>query len=129
MGASILSGIFLNGWAVARTRDDSSQQFTKLVTNTAPPGMVVETMEWEISFLSDRTFHRPPVELIVDGTKVVFLGAPPNAVDWYTAPPPASYLVAGPMSKWIGAYKSQIKRGDYAIVDSVGDYDLYRRTN
>lgn len=129
LGLMLASGIFLNAWQVARARDDSPQQFAASLARAVPQEAVVETMEWEISFLSDRTFHHPPVDLVVDGTKKVFLDGTVDTVNWYSAPPDATFLVRGPMAKLIGAYAQDVGSGHFVVVANVGEYDLLRRIN
>jgi hypothetical protein len=123
----VLAGILTNAWDVVRSRDDSPQQLAALVTRAVPPGAIVETSDWEIGFLADGVFHRPPVSFVVAATRVVFLNGTDSRAHEYQVPAAASFLVDGPFSKLTQAYASELARGEFRLVTSIGEYDLYRR--
>jgi hypothetical protein len=125
--ATIFSGIFLNAWEIVRARDDSPQRFATMLQQEVPPNATIETLQWEITFLSDRTYHRPPSEIVNAGTNIVFDGAPAESLQSYHIPDNVSYLVTGSFSNWVGLYKTEIYRGDFRLMQSVGDYKLYQR--
>ena len=125
----VFSGIIQNGVTIARDRDASPQEFASLVTRDVPPGSIVESSEWEIDFLTSGTYHHPPPHLVDDAVGIVFLGLPPRALQWYSVPPSASYLIDGPFSKLAGVYQPELRQGQFEQIASVGEYDLYNRVN
>lgn len=127
MALSICSGIAQNGLAIVRARDDSPQRFAELVERYVPPNAVVEASDWEIKFLTDRSYHHPPATLINEGVAVVFLGRPPESVQWYQVPSSATYLVDGPFSRLTGIYRVALEGGAFQRIASYGEYDLYQR--
>lgn len=127
LAAIIVSGTALSGLAIARANDDSPQRFASLVTQRVAQNSVIECFEWEITFLTDRTYHHPPVRLMDDATGVVFLNRSSTSTAWYQVPSDVAYLVDGPFSKVSGIYSDEIGSGEFKRIGSVGEYDLYRR--
>jgi 4-amino-4-deoxy-L-arabinose transferase-like glycosyltransferase len=121
------TGIAQNALAAGRANDDSPQRFATAVAQYVEPGEVIESAEWELKFLSDRSFTHPPVPLINDAVAVVFLGKPAQSLLAYEPSGLASYVVEGPFSKVSGLYRGSLSRGELEPLFSYGEYDLYRR--
>ncbi|HLH74251.1 MAG TPA: glycosyltransferase family 39 protein [Chloroflexota bacterium] len=126
----IFAGILQNGLTIARTKDSSPQVFATVVMQRVPAGAEIESSQWEIDFLTSRLYHHPPPRLVDEVVGVLFLGESPRVLqDEYRVPEGATYLIDGPFSKAVGLYRSEIDRGEFTKVTSVGQYDLYRRVN
>ncbi len=126
LAMTLFAGVWQNGLAISKARDDSPEKFAALVTAQVPSNAVVESFEWEIDFLTSRTYHHPPVAMMDDATGVAFLGRSPETLKWYQVPPTVSYLIDGPMSK-TGVYRPELQSGEFRRIASYGDYDLYKR--
>ncbi len=129
LASSVLSGLAANGFALVRAKDTSPQDFAALVSQTVEAGMVVESSEWEIDFLTNGTYHHPPAQVIIESVGTVFLGRQPPLVAQYQVPATAQYLIDGPFSRLTGMY-TQARQSDlsgYRIIATVGEYELLRR--
>jgi hypothetical protein len=111
---------------IARATDDSPRQFAALVGQHVQPGEVIDSAEWEIKFLADRSFSHPSVAAIDDTVAVVYLNKAPASVQ-YEPPNEARFIIDGPFSKLGGLYRAALSRGEFSLVASYGEYDLYRR--
>jgi 4-amino-4-deoxy-L-arabinose transferase-like glycosyltransferase len=101
------------------------QDFAALVERMAPKQAIIESWEWELDFLTDRTFHHPP--LSVDATAI--LPSEPGEIrdfdyDWQAIG--STYLIYGPHAKNYGLYKEDLAAGCCESVAALGEYELYR---
>lgn len=127
MAMMVLSGIAVNAEAIGRATDKSPLQFASVVADRVEADAVVEASEWEIDFLTGRSFVHPPFSVVMAGIAAVSQGKSAEALHRYRVSPAASYLVDGPFSKLAGIYRSELSRGEFQRIASVGEYDLYRR--
>ncbi len=106
-----------------------ARQMAAFLDANIPDGAVIETWDPEMGFLSNRTFHYPPNALLAVAIEQVNYGGAP-AQDRYdfirTDQPP--YVLLGVFSKWTNIYPVQELGGHYELVQTFGNYDLYRRT-
>jgi 4-amino-4-deoxy-L-arabinose transferase-like glycosyltransferase len=112
VGAALLVEIASQVRVLAEQSDSSAAQIGALMTQEVEPQASVESLEWELDVLTDRTFHHPPP----------FVPAIPYAVPSSTA-----YLVDGPASKATQLYVDELEENAYDHLAGVGPYDLYRR--
>jgi hypothetical protein len=123
---SIASGVWINFQMIHRQATNPPVEFAAVVTRHVEPGAIVEAYDWEMLFLTNRTFHHPPGELMIDALRIAQFGAPVEIARWYTPPDEARYLVDGPFSKSTGIYR-HVVAGDFELIVSAAGYDLYRR--
>jgi 4-amino-4-deoxy-L-arabinose transferase-like glycosyltransferase len=112
VGSALLAGIASQFRVLAEQSDSSAAQMGALITREVEPQASIESLEWELDVLTDRTFHHPPP----------FVPAIPYAVPTSTA-----YLVDGPASKATQLYVGEREQNAYDHLAGVGPYDLYRR--
>ena len=106
--------------------DNSPEAIASYLQQNVPSGIVVETMEPEIAFLSDRNFHQPTLDIQNGAVRFVQLGQP-YPPDFYPRDSiNANYLVLGPYGKWTQLYEGWLEEGHFTPVISIGGYDLYK---
>ena len=106
--------------------DLSPYQVAQYLAANAPPEALIETWETELAVLTDHRYHYPPylAEQAVN-TAHDASASPQDAYDFRDHVDP-DYLILGPYSKWSGVYTADALYG-YELVQSYGDYDIYRR--
>lgn len=123
----ILSGVAVNTHGLLRTGDDSPQRFAAMVERDVEPRANVESVEWEIDFLTGQSHHHPPKAVELDGIAKATRARATPAIDTYEVPPATQYIIDGPFSKQTGMYRRELASGNFQLVGTVGGYDLYRR--
>lgn len=123
----LTTGVVSNIVEVNRARDTTVQRFASVVEENARTGDVVESFEWEITFLINQKYHYPADRWMVASIESTFLSKNELSPGSYSIPSNVTLLVNGPFSKSIGLYQSAIDHGDFRHVATVGNYDLYRR--
>lgn len=105
-----------------------AQKMAAYLDENIPTDAVIETWDPEIGFLSDQNFHYPPNALLAVAVDQVYYGGEPvrDRYDFVQTEHP-EYLLAGEFSKWTGIYPLDELSGEYELVASFGDYDLYKR--
>jgi hypothetical protein len=93
-----------------------------------PDGAVIETWDPEMGFLSNRTFHYPPNALLAVAVDQVYYGGEPvqDRYDFVRTDQPP-YVLLGVFSKWTNIYPAEELGGQYQLVQTFGNYDLYQR--
>lgn len=101
------------------------QDFAALVEQIVPETAIVESWEWEIDTLAQRTFHHPPPA--VDEASVLQARKGQGyAYDYDWRASGSEYLIIGPFAKNFELYEQDIESGCCELVGEVGDYELYR---
>jgi hypothetical protein len=115
----VLKGIF-------SAQDKSPQEFAEYINANVDKDATIESWEWEIDFLTNRTYHHPPTSLISTEAKRLYLGDPydPDAYDFRQYNP--DYVAVGKFAKWTGLYSPDFLNRECTIIKSVGEYDLYK---
>jgi 4-amino-4-deoxy-L-arabinose transferase-like glycosyltransferase len=111
---------------VFRGGDQSAQQMAEYLDTHLERGVLIETWEWEIAFLTHHNYHHPPFEVLEAMVRRVNLGMPfsDTLYDFQQFHP--GYLIDGPFSKWTQLYPEAFLQEQCELVTSVGEYDLYR---
>lgn len=121
----ITYGIVLNIDRLVHEGGDDAQRMATLIDAQVEPGALVETWEWELSFLSDRSFHLPPFAVLEQAIREIQFGLDFDRAQYDPWKNHPAYLVDGPFSKWTRLY-SQSDLTDRCIQASrIGAYDLY----
>ena len=93
-----------------------------------PKDVIIETWEPEMGFFSDHLYHFPPNNLLALAVKQVYGNGEPVAGYYnYLQTEKPEYLLVGKFSKWVVLYPSEQLSGQYRLVTSIYDYDLYQR--
>jgi hypothetical protein len=103
--------------------DRSPQEFARLLNDTVRPDATIETWEAELGTLTDHHYHFPPARALDAAVQRQWLD--PDAAQARVTVE-AEYLVVGRLGKWTGLYGATLATGRYALVASVGEYDLYQ---
>ena len=117
LAAAIVSGIGLQLIALTRPPRADAQEITAIISREVEPNASTESFEWQLDVLSERTFHHPPLSVVIRGDSAVP----------YEVPAWCAYLVDGPMSKAYVLYRDELEQHGYRQIASVGSYDLYHR--
>jgi hypothetical protein len=105
-----------------------AQQMSAYLNANVPQDAVIETWDPEMGFLTDHNYHFPPNALLAVAVDQVYYGGEPvqELYDFVQVEHP-EYLLAGEFSKWTGIYPLDELAGEYELVQTFGDYDLYQR--
>lgn len=104
--------------------DRTPQEFARLLEARVPQDAVVETWEPELGFLTNHRYHYPPISLLDQAVRQIWLNKT-AAITYDSYAADAEYLVLGRFGKWTGVYASLLAGGGFSLVGSVGEYDLY----
>ena len=105
-----------------------AQQMSAYLNENIPKDAVIETWDPEMGFLTDHNYHYPPNALLAVAVDQVYYGGEPVQDDYdFVQTDHPEYLLAGEFSKWTEIYALEQLVGEYEVVQSFGDYDLYRR--
>ena len=103
------------------------QDFAALIEETIPPAAIIESWEWEIDALVQRTFHHPPTAVEEAAIAQAKQGQHHTyAYDWRAWG--AEYLIVGPFAEQFRLYASEIEAGCCELLAKIGNYELYRVT-
>ena len=105
-----------------------AMQMSEYVNKNVPLDSVIETWDPEMGFLTDHNYHYPPNALLaVAVEQVYYYGEPVQARYDFLQTEHPDYLLAGEFSKWTEIYPLEELGGEYELVQSFGEYDLYQR--
>jgi len=107
---------------------DYAQQMSDYLNRNVPPNAVIETWDPEMGFLTDHNYHYPPNALLAVAVDQVYYGGEPvqSHYDFVQTNHP-EYLLTGEFSKWTDIYPLDKLTGNYELVQTFGEYDLYQR--
>jgi len=117
-------GVLVDVDAILHEGNKSAQQMADYLDAHVASDALVETGEWEISFLSQKRFHHPPFHVLDALTRRDQLGVAPEGEPYSPEPFRPDYLVDGPWSGWARLYDEYVER-DCALETAVGPYTLY----
>jgi len=105
-----------------------AQQMSAYIDANVPQNAVIETWDPEMGFLNNHSFHYPPNALLAVAVDQVYYGGEPvqDRYDFVQAEHP-EYLLAGEFSKWTGIYPLGELTSEYELMQTFGEYDLYKR--
>jgi hypothetical protein len=109
------------------TADDRSpQRVAAYLNDHVSRTAIIETWEPELGFLTDHTYHYPPLGWLERAVRSKWL-QPDSALTGYDpiAEARPSYLVIGQFGKYTGIYAALVARQPGRIVASIGEYDLW----
>jgi hypothetical protein len=107
---------------------DYAKEMSSYLDKNVPETSVIETWEPEMGFLTDHDYHFPPQALLAVAIDQVYYGGAPvrEQYDYLRSDKP-EYLLVGEFSKWTAIYPYDEIQTNYQLVQSFGDYDLYKR--
>jgi len=113
---------------ILRPEPAHAQRMAEFIDANVPPEAVIETWDPEMGFLADGNFHYPPNQLLAAAVEQVYYGGEPaqKQYDFVETDRP-EYLLLGVFSKWTDIYPLETLQGEYQLVQSIGNYDLYQR--
>lgn len=101
-----------------------AQEMADYLTSQVQPDELIETMEWEVDFLSHNSFHHPPFSVLEEAVRRDQLGLASSGAAYSPGPASPDYLLDGPMNKTILVYADCIEQ-KCSLVKSIGFYDLH----
>jgi len=113
---------------IAFTGPNSAQEMSKYISENVPMSSLVETWEPEMGFLTDHIYHYPPHSLLAVAIEQTYSEGEPvqNFYDFVQTDTP-DYLLIGAFAKRTDIYPLEELLGEYELVATFGDYDLYQR--
>jgi hypothetical protein len=112
---------------VATATDNSPQQIAEFVDTHLGREALIETAEWEISFLTEHErYHHPPSSVVDALTVRMYLGAQ-SAKDIYDLQGlEPDYVIVGPFARWTELYRVGDLERACTPATSFEEYTLYR---
>jgi hypothetical protein len=112
---------------VVTAGDSSPQQMAEYVDAHVSHDALIETAEWEISFLTEHErYHHPPSSVVDALTARLYLGVQ-DAVDPYDLQGlDPDYVIVGPFAAWTSLYRDQDLGRTCTQATSFGEYVLYQ---
>jgi len=123
---SVLIPLLSTAKRAISSHDQTAQQFAEYVDSHIPTDALIESWQWEIDFLTDRDYHHPSRKDKVALHKHIYFGDP---YPTYSIQDEFDYVIDGPFSKLVGIYSSDLQKGSWELVTSIGEYDLYKRAD
>jgi hypothetical protein len=104
-----------------------AMQMSDYLDENVPLDAVIETWDPEMGFLTDHNYHYPPNALLAIAVEqVYYFGEPVQEHYDFVQTEYPEYLLVGEFSKWTEIYPLEMLMTEYELVQSFGDYDLYR---
>lgn len=106
--------------------DSGFAPFTHYIQTQVPPGQVIETWEWEVTFIDEaHRYHLPPTSLLNQLIAHVYFGASytSEAYDFQEANP--DYVIVGRFARWTNLYPQEFLEQDCRLVVTMGEYQLF----
>lgn len=108
---------------VLSAHDRSPHEFAQYINEHVPQDALIESWQWEIDFLTNRTYHHPSQETLRVLQNHIYLGGPYPTYDVQVQE--VNYVIDGPYSKLVGIYSSFVQEHG-TLLTSIGEYDLYK---
>lgn len=109
--------------------DDSVYHVAEFLNTQTPPDALIESYDTELFFLLDRPYHYPPPQMHVDLMRKGFLQQDVS-IEYDPLPAGPDYLVIGEYGRNAGSgalYGPVLSAGEFRLVQSYGEYDIYER--
>jgi 4-amino-4-deoxy-L-arabinose transferase-like glycosyltransferase len=109
--------------------DDSVYQVAEFLNTQIPPDALIESYDTELFFLLDRPYHYPPPQMHVDLMRKGFLQQDVS-IEYDPLPADPDYLVIGEYGRNAASgalYSPVLSAGEFCLVQSYGEYDIYER--
>jgi hypothetical protein len=93
-----------------------------------PTDVLIETWEPEIGFLTNHNYHYPPQILLNTAVGYIWQGGKPPSEDYdFVQTERPDYVLVGAFARWVNMYPPELLAERYALVTTVGAYELYAR--
>lgn len=126
LAAMVVVPLALTTYDIVFTGSDGPADMGRSMNQLVPTDAIVETWEPEMGFLTNHNYHYPPYEMMMRMLKHATQGGPSPA-DGYSyveeATPP--YLLVGMFSRRSAIYERAVASGDYRLILTNGDYQLF----
>jgi hypothetical protein len=124
----ILSPLGATVWQILVPPVDMTPAMASYMDEHVPTDALIETHEPRIGFLTDHNYHYPPGHVRDQAMAYTSFGAPPPEYDFVQTEQP-DYVLVGPVSLYEGLYPVEVLKPRYELVTSIGDYQLYARSD
>jgi 4-amino-4-deoxy-L-arabinose transferase-like glycosyltransferase len=113
---------------IASPKPPTAEMMAHYLDENVPKTAIIETWDPEMGFLTDHNYHYPPNALLAVAVDQVYYGGDivQDHYDFVQTEQP-DYLLAGTFSKWTEIYPLDELAGQYELVVTFGEYDLFRR--
>ena len=113
---------------IATAPEDDSAQMARVMDDTVAAAALVETWEPQMGFLTDHRYHYPPQLLLNRTVRQMWMNETPVAELYDFREFAPEYVLIGEFSRWVGVYpQDRLAASGYELVESLGQYELYRR--
>ncbi len=109
---------------ILTTSDTSAIQFANYIDSNVADKEAIESFEPEIVFYSARLYHQPSLGVLISAIRHVQFGE--AYTHRFVKEEAVHYLVNGPFAKWTEYYSETLKKNNWDLVYSYGQYDLYQ---
>jgi len=111
---------------IASGNNEALYAFAQYIEANLPGDARIASEEWEVDFLTQRTYFHVPGHLIVAYIQYKDLGYPINGGPYDVASVGPQYIIDGPNNKVTRYISEDFLRVHAKLVVSMGEYDLYR---
>ena len=113
---------------IAQGGSHSAEQMAAYLETNVPQDAIIETWDPEMGFFSDHNFHYPPNALLAVAVEQIYAGGEPVSEHYtFVQDEKPDYILAGEFTKWVDVYPVDKLFGQYELVHSIGNYDLFQR--
>jgi hypothetical protein len=113
---------------VVKGDNHAAEAFAHYIKTGIPTDALIASVEWEIDFLTDRTYLHIPQQFVEAHIKHYQLGYPLEGERYDVAAYAPDYVIDGPYNKGTGFISPEFVEGRCELVTSIGEYDLYKVT-
>jgi 4-amino-4-deoxy-L-arabinose transferase-like glycosyltransferase len=111
---------------IVKGDNQTADEFAHYIETNLPPDVLIASAEWEIDFLTDRTYLHHPGSFAKAHIKHYQLGYPLEGELYNVAAYDPDYVINGPYNKDTGFISSEFLGSRGKLVVSIGEYDLYQ---
>jgi hypothetical protein len=108
------------------SKETSALEVAAYLDEHIPRGVIIETYESELIFLSDHRFHFPPDQVHVDMVRRKTID-PHHKIDYEPLVADPDYLVIGKFSHYWGLYDHLLSPADFRLIQAYPYYVIYQR--
>jgi hypothetical protein len=108
------------------SKETSALEVATYLDEHIPHGVLIETYESQLIFLSDHRFHFPPDQVHVEMVRRKTID-PLHMVDYDPLAADPDYMVIGKFSYFWGLYDYLLSSGDFRLVQAYPNYLIYQR--
>jgi hypothetical protein len=126
LGVMIVAPLGQTAYEIVFPPTNAPMVMTAYLDDHIPSGVLIETWEPELGFLTDHNYHFPPPSLLPKAVAFVWRNqAPPSDYYDFVQRTYPAYVLVGEFARWVKLYPMDVLASRYKLVTSIGGYELY----